>query len=482
MTTYARDSVLKDLRTLFDQGVFANLTDGELLERFVSRSGELSENAFRVLVERHGPMVLRVCRNILKDPHDVEDAFQATFMILIRKAGSIRKRGSCASWLHGVARRAAAGIRTAVARRREHERKCALNAAALLISQTPEFPDELPGLIDEELGRLQDHHRSPLVICYLEGHTCEEAACQLGWPVGTVKSRLARGRERLRRQLIRRGVAPGLVLQAGTDVLSSARTIVPVSLEARVLEESVRIAAPGAVTAALPATIAALVQAEMRRGAITRAIRAAMLLVGVGMALTAAASRTATTDDVPAPQAKDVPAPQAQPERPRATLSPIHARVVDVQGKPVEGVEVLVFQLNQPVVRVKTDHDGRIVLAQPRANEWFSLMARGRDAVAGVTHYAPIPIVFGTKFATSPPRPILPSRAENGDFARTFGTEFAPSPLKCILPSFWQGLGNGKTLSKTSETPRYPGVEVRRAVTAAARPTPRCRLPTRQVR
>ena len=115
MTTYVRDAVLKDLRTLFDQGIFANLTDGELLERFVSRSGELSEYAFGILVERHGTMVLRVCGNVLKNPHDVEDAFQATFMILMRKAGSIRKRESCGSWLHGVALRAAAGIRTSTA-------------------------------------------------------------------------------------------------------------------------------------------------------------------------------------------------------------------------------------------------------------------------------------------------------------------------------------------------------------------------------
>lgn len=396
VTTYARDTVLKDLCTLFDQGVLPNLTDGELLERFVSRSGELSENAFRGLVERHGPMVLRVCRNALKDPYDVEDAFQASFMILIRKAGSIRKRGSCASWLHGVALRAAAGIRTAAARRREHERKNALNAAALLVSQAPELPDDLPGVIDEELRRLRDQHRSPLVLCYLEGHTCEEAARQLGWPVGTVKSRLARGRERLRRQLIRRGAAPSLILAAGTDISSPVQATVPASLVTKVLEVSVPFAAHGAVAAALPSTIAALVRAEMRRGAMTRAIRAAMVLVGIGMAMTAAASRTTTTEDGPAPPAKEGPAPKAQPERPKATPSPIHARVVDVQGKPVEGVEVLVFQLNQPVVKVKTDQDGRVVLAQPQANKSFSLMARGRETVAGVTHYAPIPLKGGT--------------------------------------------------------------------------------------
>jgi len=389
VTTYVRDAVLKDLRTLFDQGIFANLTDGELLDRFVSRSGELSEYAFGILVERHGTMVLRVCGNVLKNPHDVEDAFQATFMILMRKAGSIRKRESCGSWLHGVALRAAAGIRTAAARRRDHERKSALSAADFRISQAAELPDDLPGLIDEELDRLRDHHRSPLVLCYLEGHTCEEAASQLGWPVGTVKSRLARGRERLRRQLIRRGMAPSLGLVAGTDLPSPAKASVPASLETRILEECVRSAAHGAVIAALPSTIAALVRAEMTHGIMTRGVRVGVVLLVIGMALAAAVSRTSTPGDNPTPG-------PAQAERPKAKLSPVHARVVDPQGKPVAGVEVVLFQLTEPAFKMNTDHDGRVVLDQRRADDWFSLMARGSNAVAGVTHYPPIPLKGGT--------------------------------------------------------------------------------------
>jgi RNA polymerase sigma factor (sigma-70 family) len=389
VTTYVRDAVRNDLGALFDHGVLANLTDGQLLERFAGRSGELSEIAFGTLLERHGPMVLRVCRNVLKDPHDVEDAFQATFVVLIRKAGSIRKRGSCGSWLHGVALRAAAGIRTATARRRDHERKSALNVADGRISERTAPPDELPVLIDQELARLRDDYRSPLVLCYLEGHSCEEAARQLGWPVGTVKSRLSRGRERLRRQLIGRGIAPGLVFAAGTTPTSPVRAAVPAALEARVLEQSVQLAGRGACVAALPSTLAALVRAELTRGRWTHVVQAGVALLVIGMALAAAVPQRSTTAD-------DPPAAVVQVKRPKAKSSPIHAKVVDLQGKAVEGAEVAVFQETEPVFKGKTDHDGLVMLAKPRADHGFTLLARSRDGVAGLTHYGPIPLEGGT--------------------------------------------------------------------------------------
>jgi DNA-directed RNA polymerase specialized sigma24 family protein len=108
------------LLTLFQVGMVGDLTDGQLLERFVSGAGESAEAAFHDLVERHGPMVLRVCRRVLGDPHDAEDAFQATFLILVQKAGAVRKRESVASWLHGVALRVASDARASAARRRKH--------------------------------------------------------------------------------------------------------------------------------------------------------------------------------------------------------------------------------------------------------------------------------------------------------------------------------------------------------------------------
>jgi hypothetical protein len=118
-------SVGRHLRTLFDVGAVGGLTDGELLSRFASGGGEAAELAFAALVERHGPMVLRVCRSILRDDHAAEDALQATFLILVRRAGSVRKRDSIGSWLHGVALRVAGCARRSAARRRVHERRAA---------------------------------------------------------------------------------------------------------------------------------------------------------------------------------------------------------------------------------------------------------------------------------------------------------------------------------------------------------------------
>ncbi len=390
MTSHTRDVVLKELGALFDEGILANLTDGELLERFVSRTGEISEQAFAVLVGRHGPMVFRVCGNVLKDPHDVDDAFQATFMILVRKAGSIRKRASCGSWLHGVALRAAAGIRSAAARRRELERKIAQNSRECAPVQAPEIPDDLRGVIDEEINRLGDHHSAALVLCYLEGRTCEEAARQLGWPVGTVKSRLARARERMRRQLARRGVGPSLAAAGTVGVPSLAKSIVPASLESRIVAEGVRLAAQGARTAALPAAIAALVRHEVTRETTARVIRmGALLLLGLGLAFATAVPRPTAPVVASAPLAPE-------PERPKSGAGPVHARVVDLQGKAVAGVAVLVFGRAEPTTTVKTDPDGRLVLGPEPTREWFGLLARRDNTVGWASYSRSVPGQGGT--------------------------------------------------------------------------------------
>ena len=171
-----------------------------------SLGGEAAEMAFSALVERHGPMVLRVCRSILRDEHDAQDAFQATFLVLVDRAGSVRDRSSVGSWLHGVALRVAACARGSVVRRRVHERRAADLTADGFHPRGVE-PDLAPAL-HEELARLPERYRVPIVLCYMEGLACEEAAQRMRLPVGTVKSRLARGRDRLRDRLIRRGLAP----------------------------------------------------------------------------------------------------------------------------------------------------------------------------------------------------------------------------------------------------------------------------------
>ena len=203
------------LATLFGAGTCAGMTDGELLERFRTSRDEGGERAFESLVTRHGPMVLGICRNILDDPSDVHDAFQAVFLVLARRAGAIRKSESVGSWLYGVTVRVAARARATAIRRRVRERRVLAAAAAVAVAGgSPEASpaasiehDDGAAIVHEEVVRLPERYRTPIVLCYFEGLTHDEAAARLSWPVGTVRSRLARARDRLRGRLTRRGVA-----------------------------------------------------------------------------------------------------------------------------------------------------------------------------------------------------------------------------------------------------------------------------------
>jgi RNA polymerase sigma factor (sigma-70 family) len=202
-------TLLRDIQTLFDSGTAAGLTDRQLLERFIARRDASAEEAFEVLILRHGPMVLRVCRNALADPNDIHDAFQATFLILVKQRGSIRRLESVGSWLFGVATRVAARARVEAARRRAAERR-----AALRVAEAVDFDgDDDAGqadfgkIVQEEVRRLPEKYRAVVLLCYWEGLTQEQAAAQLGCPLGTVRSRLARARNLLHRRLMHRGLA-----------------------------------------------------------------------------------------------------------------------------------------------------------------------------------------------------------------------------------------------------------------------------------
>ncbi len=211
--------VLDQLRSLFREGTTDDLTDGQLLERFATSRDELAERAFATLVERHGAMVLRVCRGVLGDSHDVHDAFQATFLVLVRKARSLWVKDSLGPWLHQVALRTAAYSRRSAARRKRLERQATPRSPAL----TDRPLEDPTRILHEEIERLPDRFRVPIVLCDLEGRTHEQAARHLGWPIGTVKSRQSRAREQLRARLVRRGV--------GTDEgLLEATLILPPSL------------------------------------------------------------------------------------------------------------------------------------------------------------------------------------------------------------------------------------------------------------
>jgi RNA polymerase sigma factor (sigma-70 family) len=202
------------IRRIKETGLGSNGTDQALLERFVAHR---DEEAFAQLVRRHGAMVLAVCRRVLNDPDAAQDVFQATFLVLARKAAGIAKRGSVGSWLYGVAYRLAQKARSNLARRCVNEKRAAAATSA------PTVDDlnwrEMRAVLDEELQRLPEKYRAALVLCYLQERTRDEAAQQLGWPLRTLKYRLELGRDLLRRRLVRRGFTLGAGLFVA-DLLS----------------------------------------------------------------------------------------------------------------------------------------------------------------------------------------------------------------------------------------------------------------------
>jgi RNA polymerase sigma-70 factor (ECF subfamily) len=184
------------------------LSDEELLGLFLKEDGIESQEAFRSLIHRHGPMVMGVCRHVLHQHQDAEDAFQATFLALARKAGTIRNQRVLAGWLYGVAYRIAIRARANSSRRRDHERQgVAMSAATIKPDHENEAAwNELRPVLHDEVNQLPEKYRQPVILSYLEGKSNEEVARLLNWPVGTVKGRLSRARDLLRSRLTRKGL------------------------------------------------------------------------------------------------------------------------------------------------------------------------------------------------------------------------------------------------------------------------------------
>jgi RNA polymerase sigma-70 factor (ECF subfamily) len=252
--------------------------DRELLERFVRARDQA---AFAALVHRHGPMVLGVCRRLLHDAHEAEDAFQATFLVLAHKARSIGRPEQLGPWLHGVAYRTAARARQAAqrrARRREAAPPPDGDPAAEVVWR------ELRQVLDEELGRLAQKYRAPLVLFYLEGKSTEEVARQLGCAKGTVQSRLARGRDRLRDRLVRRGVALSVWVMVGLLMEKAA----PAALAEGTIKAAVSTAAGTAAAGRIPANAAALAKGVLRAMFLSKV----KVAVAVVLAATVAAAGT----------------------------------------------------------------------------------------------------------------------------------------------------------------------------------------------
>jgi len=268
--------VLRHVRSLIGLPAADDLTDSQLLDRFCA---DYDEAAFAVLVRRHGPLVQRVCRRVLADNHAAEDAFQATFLVLARKAANIRQRSSIAGWLYEVAYHLAIRARGSAARRRQHEKQ----AGAMSRESDESHQFELRELLDEELHQLPEKYRTPLVLCYLEGKTQEEAARQLGWPAGSMSCRLARGRELLRERLTGRGVALAPAGMVPMLMESAATAGVAEGLVDTTVKAAVHYAAGSALAAgAVSAEAIALAEGAFHTMVTTKLkIAAAILLAGL---------------------------------------------------------------------------------------------------------------------------------------------------------------------------------------------------------
>src|SRR5262245_4770018 len=298
-----------------------DVSDRELLRRFAD---ENDQSAFASLVTRHTSMVFGICRRVLPTVQDAEDACQATFVILSKKANSGRWQASIANWLYATARRIARNARVAAVRRARREGNA---AARPPVEQWDRMTGrELLRVLDEELDKLPPRYREPLVLCYLQGLTRDEAAARLVCSPGTLKIHLERGRKRLGDALTRRGVA------VGAGVLTLAATSTAGASPSR-LTDAVLASVAGKPSAA----VAALAKGGAMNGSLNKSLLAALLLVGTAALGIGLASVTQT---VAGPLPDDDP-PKAVPKPPEvAKAGAVTGRVVDPDGKPVAGAKL----------------------------------------------------------------------------------------------------------------------------------------------
>ncbi|MFO0968003.1 MAG: sigma-70 family RNA polymerase sigma factor [Gemmataceae bacterium] len=269
------DKTMFRLRRLVSRHALGDMTDRQLLDRFASHG---DEEAFAALVRRHAGLVLGVCRRVLPESHDAEDAFQATFLVLARKASRVAWQACVKNWLHGVAYRVSLKARRQALRRRQQERAAAAEGGPVL-KDAQENWDDLRRVLDEELAALPARYRAPLILCYLEGRTRDEAAEELGWSAGSVKGRLERGRDLLRQRLLRRGLSLSAVLCAGL-LPEGAAAASPALIGATV---QAGLSFVGAAPAAVPSSITLLAQGVLNAMLVAKLKISAVVLCVAGL-------------------------------------------------------------------------------------------------------------------------------------------------------------------------------------------------------
>ena len=346
--------VLKQIHQLFEAGTISGLTDGQLIERFLSTR---DEGAFAALVERHGPMVLAVCRTVLKNSPEVEDAFQATFLVLIRRAGTIWRRDAVGGWLHRVAHRVA--IQASIDRSRKNSLMGQVSDLSALAAcdETP-CDEDWRALLHEEVARLPEKFRLPVVLCYLEGKTHAQTAFELRSGEATVRRRLARARDLLRSRLSGRGVA---LTSGGLSAALAQETsaAVPAGWIAGLTQFAGRLATGEAALVWAGSAAAARLAETLVRSLLARQIRrvaaAAALLLAAGLvtpyvvrsepanAGSGSPIQLTTTVDS-ARHAPESQPPQLAGATDPARLVTVHGRVLDPEGKPFVGAKIYTYR------------------------------------------------------------------------------------------------------------------------------------------
>ena len=305
---------LRDLRTLFRLGVVGDLSDGQLLDRFVARRDEGAEEAFAMLVRRHGPMVFGVCRRVLISSHEAEDAFQAAFLVLARKAATIARRETLANWLYGVALRTAKDARSRTLRRRAREE----HVTKLRVIQAPgEDPAaELRAILDEELARLPARLRAPVLLCELGALSRQEAAKRLGIPEGTLSSRLARAKVLLRERLTRRGLGLSTALLTAGLAREAQAAVVPHALAEITIRAATLVAAGCSLTGLVAASVHSLTEEVCQAMFLAKLKGILFGLVTLGAVTTGAiVLAQATPGQSPTKTADDPTATRSDPDR-----------------------------------------------------------------------------------------------------------------------------------------------------------------------
>jgi RNA polymerase sigma factor (sigma-70 family) len=401
MATAALTGVLQHLRTMVHAKAYEETSDRRLLEVFFQ---EREEAAFITVLKRHGPMVFQVCRRVLGNPQDAEDVFQATFLLLARKAGTIRKPESLASWLHGVAHRLALQANAQAARRLAYERRAVQIRGPS--SDREQTCQELQETLDEALRQVPEKYRVPLLLRYLEGKTQEEVARQLGCPLGTVRSRLARGRKRLKEVLERQGVRLTASAVAAALAASHASAAVPALLILATARAAVAYVAGKAAAALISARAAALLEGGVKAILVGKLKTATVVLLAVGtLSLGAGAVATHWVSGMPRGIAlaaagwEDMHRRSAAQSGKSEPLTPsggiaagsteeiatVRGRVVTPDGKAVANARIYRCQLRLPSLEVAATK-----VATTGADGRFAVESRDGDVlVAAADGFAP---------------------------------------------------------------------------------------------